>query len=147
MRIAHQVVLNLSRWFPLPFALILASAMKGLLPLTVARHWLGRAVARNVWPRGRPWCSRVVRLRNGMQIEVDPVEFIGSQIVDHGYYEPATAHLVERLLRPGMVFIDVGANIGQYTLVASGSVGMSGRVHAFEPHPAMHDVLGRNVRR
>jgi len=42
---------------------------------------------------------------------------------------------LQNKLRPGDVFIDVGANIGLWTLVAATSVGPSGRVFSFEPNP------------
>jgi FkbM family methyltransferase len=49
------------------------------------------------------------------------------------------------LLKPGMVVVDVGANIGMYTLFAARAVGPSGRVLAFEPVPALYDRLAGNV--
>lgn len=48
-------------------------------------------------------------------------------------YEPAETHFVRTVLRPGDVFVDVGANLGWFTLVASVAVGETGAVHAFEP--------------
>lgn len=48
-------------------------------------------------------------------------------------YEPAETHFVKAVLRQGDVFVDVGANIGWFTLVASVAVGETGAVHAFEP--------------
>ncbi len=44
-----------------------------------------------------------------------------------------------------MVFVDVGAHVGQYTLVASPIVGPTGGVHAFEPDPDTFSLLARNV--
>jgi FkbM family methyltransferase len=62
---------------------------------------------------------------------------LGDHFVSRGClvdnYEPAETHFVKAVLRPGDVFVDVGANIGWFTLVASVAVGESGRVHAFEP--------------
>jgi FkbM family methyltransferase len=49
-------------------------------------------------------------------------------------------------LHPGDVFIDVGANIGLWTLVAASSVGPCGRVFSFEPNPATFDKLAENIR-
>lgn len=50
-------------------------------------------------------------------------------------FEIATAHVIRRLLGPGDVFVDGGANIGVFTLLASRRVGPEGQVYAFEPHP------------
>jgi FkbM family methyltransferase len=50
------------------------------------------------------------------------------------YYEPATILTLQRHLRPGDVFVDVGANVGMIALTASALVGASGQVLAFEPN-------------
>jgi len=52
-----------------------------------------------------------------------------------GNYEPHKHQLMKNTLRPGMTFIDVGANKGDFTLLAASRVGPQGRVLAFEPHP------------
>lgn len=48
-------------------------------------------------------------------------------------YEPPETHFVRAVLRPGGVFVDIGANLGWFTLVASVAVGETGSIHAFEP--------------
>jgi FkbM family methyltransferase len=58
-------------------------------------------------------------------------------------------HLTRRMLRyltPGAVFVDVGANIGYYTLLAASRIRPSGRVVAFEPNGANVVLLGRSLR-
>lgn len=62
-----------------------------------------------------------------------------------GYYEPQETALARHLLRPGMCFVDVGANWGYFTLLAADLVGESGRVLSFEPHPALFGLLERNI--
>jgi FkbM family methyltransferase len=52
-----------------------------------------------------------------------------------GVYEPEEAALIERVLRPGDVFVDAGANIGYFSAVAASCVGPGGAVHGFEPVP------------
>lgn len=42
---------------------------------------------------------------------------------------------MRRLLRPGDVVLDIGANMGYMSIMASRFVGASGHVHAFEPSP------------
>jgi FkbM family methyltransferase len=64
-----------------------------------------------------------------------------------GYYEPQETALVRHLLRPGMCFVDVGANWGYYTLLAADIVGNDGRVVALEPHPELFRCLEANVSR
>jgi FkbM family methyltransferase len=49
------------------------------------------------------------------------------------------------LLSPGDHFVDCGANVGLWSLVAAGRVGAAGRVTAFEPHPSAFRRLTRNI--
>ncbi|MGB0562858.1 MAG: FkbM family methyltransferase [Spirulinaceae cyanobacterium] len=51
------------------------------------------------------------------------------------------------LLKPGDCFIDVGANIGLWTLVAAAAVQAQGRVYAFEPNPQTFGKLQNNLDR
>jgi FkbM family methyltransferase len=60
-------------------------------------------------------------------------------------YEPKVSACLRELLQPGMVFCDVGANLGVFTLLAARQVGPTGQVFSFEPVPANFDVLQRNV--
>src|SRR5437016_10596018 len=48
-------------------------------------------------------------------------------------FERQERQFVQRYLRPGDVFVDVGANIGLYTLIAAKCVGATGRVYIIEP--------------
>jgi len=57
----------------------------------------------------------------------------------------AEANFFRNYLRPGNVVIDVGANIGFYTLVCAVLVGNCGRVYAFEPHPRIFRYLKGNI--
>ena len=122
-------------------------SLKGYLPSRLYRHWLAETIRTRV-PSTRPrWVGTVTRLATGLPIEVDVRDQIGCHIRDHGYWEPETAVFLLSVLRSGMTFIDVGANVGQYTPLASRAVGAGGRVIAFEPHPVVHRVLCRNIRR
>jgi FkbM family methyltransferase len=51
---------------------------------------------------------------------------------------------LERLVRPGMTVLDVGGNLGLYTLLLSRLVGPSGRIVTFEPDPELFALLRRN---
>ena len=61
-------------------------------------------------------------------------------------FEQLETRFVERLLRPGMTVIDVGAHHGLYTLLASKRVGRKGRVIAFEPSPRECRRLEKHLR-
>lgn len=58
---------------------------------------------------------------------------VGSAIAAKHQYEPHVLAALEELLRPGMTFVDVGANIGFFVAFAAHRVGPSGRVIAVEP--------------
>ena len=60
-------------------------------------------------------------------------------------YEQETTRLFERLVKPGMVVIDVGSHVGYYSLMAARQVGPAGRVYAFEPEPSNHALLLKNI--
>jgi FkbM family methyltransferase len=68
-----------------------------------------------------------------------------ASILLHGDYEPETCALIEAVLKPGMTFVDLGANIGIFTLLGARAVGPRGRVVAFEPAPKVMVYLERNV--
>lgn len=61
-------------------------------------------------------------------------------------FEPEATSIVRRVVRPGDVVIDVGANFGWYTTLLAELVGDSGHVYSFEPVPAAHDRLLENLR-
>jgi FkbM family methyltransferase len=54
------------------------------------------------------------------------------------------ADLLKKLIEPGMQVLDVGANIGLYTLLLARLVGDAGRVFGFEPEPNLFSVLCEN---
>jgi|HubBroStandDraft_6_1064221.scaffolds.fasta_scaffold11997_3 FkbM family methyltransferase len=91
----------------------------------------------------------IVALKNypGLRIEVHgaPDKFISSQIVQTGEWEPFETHLLQCFLRPGDVFVDIGANIGWYTIIAASIVGGNGHVYSFEPAEANFELAARNL--
>jgi FkbM family methyltransferase len=131
--------------------LVLTLSLKGYLPFRlydyVSRHWLWKHAIGPLWADKPVWIGRVVELGNGMRIEVDPRDVVGRKIMQAGYFEPETVRFIERYVKPGMTVLDIGAHVGQYSLLASGLVGPSGAVHAFEPHPLLYRVLCGNLDR
>jgi FkbM family methyltransferase len=71
---------------------------------------------------------------------IDALELSTSEV-----YEPASTKLLLSDLRPGHVVLDIGANIGYYTLLAARIVGPQGKVFAFEPEPTNFALLRKNV--
>lgn len=78
---------------------------------------------------------RSVRHIRGVRFECD--FGLDSRVADMYFaaYEAEEVALLERFLRPGDVFIDVGANIGYLTANGASLVGPGGQVHSFEPVP------------
>jgi methyltransferase, FkbM family len=70
---------------------------------------------------------------------------LGSVLLINGVYEEYETELFKKLLRPGMVVVDIGANIGYYSLIAAGLVGNEGRVYAFEPEPNNYGLLVKSI--
>jgi FkbM family methyltransferase len=62
-----------------------------------------------------------------------------------GVWEADVMKLLRSSLRPGGVFVDVGANVGFHTVLAAQLVGSHGRVVAVEPAPWTLDLLRANV--
>ncbi|MEE1756785.1 FkbM family methyltransferase [Streptomyces sp. SP18CS02] len=109
----------------------------GKAPL-VARH-LDRRLKEH--PR-----RRVVRTRFGARVAVDTQDLIQRYLYMFGVWEPHMTRWLQRRLRPGDTFVDVGANIGYYSLLASRLVGDGGRVVAIEASPAFHRRVVQHAR-
>lgn len=66
----------------------------------------------------------------------------------YGSYQPVVNKILKRYLRPGDAFIDAGASIGYFSMLAAGYVGKEGQVHSFEPVPEyffrLQDLVDRN---
>ena len=61
--------------------------------------------------------------------------------------EPRERRFFREHVEPGIVILDVGANVGFYTLLFADRVGPTGRVHAFEPDPLSFGILRRRAAR
>ncbi len=94
----------------------------------VRAHRLGR-------PGAAP-ASEAVRTVEGFLLHVDPTDYaVGHTISLTGVYEPDVTATVRSLLREGATFVDAGANMGWFSMLAAGLVGPTGRVVAVEPNP------------
>lgn len=79
----------------------------------------------------------------GISIEVDPLETIGRSLTHHGVFELAVVEAMFRLIDPGELVLDIGANIGFMSAAAASSRDRV-EVIAFEPHPELFKRLLRN---
>lgn len=90
----------------------------------------------------------VVTTVSGIQMELRPSEYVERWLLfAPQFYEHGELRFVRRRLRDGDVFVDIGAHIGLYSLIASCVVGERGRVIAVEADPVTAAILRRNVGR
>jgi FkbM family methyltransferase len=75
--------------------------------------------------------------------EYDLDLYRGTAPMYFGSYALLIVDAMRRFLRPGDVFLDVGANIGYLSAIGADLVGPLGQVHAFEPVPAYFERLGK----
>lgn len=82
----------------------------------------------------------------GVQIRAYPLEnYCDRTAVGRGHLpEIPERALIKPLLKPGMIFVDVGANIGTYSLFVAKNCGDKARILSFEPHPRTYAKLSFN---
>ena len=82
----------------------------------------------------------------GVAMKVDIAKQMGNAIYWRGAHDWAPIFVLEKYLKTGDTFIDVGANQGEYSLWAARKVGTNGKVVSFEPMPQLFDQLTANIR-
>lgn len=92
-----------------------------------------------------PLCIPGLSRELELQVHDERDRFVSRCLRDEGIWEPFETSLVMACLSPGSVFVDVGANIGYFTVLAAETVGEAGRVYAFEPDPANFSLLRNNL--
>jgi FkbM family methyltransferase len=76
---------------------------------------------------------------------IDPGSDLGFQLLEKRTYEPKMATTLKKYLKPGDIFVDLGANEGYFSVVASKLVGHRGRVIAIEPQTRLQNVIAKNI--
>jgi FkbM family methyltransferase len=88
----------------------------------------------------------LTRLRSGHLVYVDTRSVdIGSHLMFGGRWEHNYATAFERLLRPGAIVLDIGANHGVYALLAAAKVGPAGHVYAFEASQDFCELIRASI--
>ena len=88
------------------------------------------------------WTPARTEVFGGISMELDLAEWTQMQLLKRNWIEPQTLELYGKLLRPGDVFVDVGAHVGFHSLVARKIVGPEGIVVCVEPQPYnAHKIL------
>ncbi|MFN0218923.1 MAG: FkbM family methyltransferase [Hyphomicrobium sp.] len=112
-------------------------------------NWFGRRMASFIR-------SSLKRLGNGpvdaevigQKMRLYPCDNAGEKrlLATPQFFNPVEMELLSRYVTPGFVFIDVGANVGAYTVFVGRRAGATGRVIAIEPHPAPRARLMANLK-
>lgn len=82
---------------------------------------------------------------DGIRLALDRADASVSIQIAEGAYEPHVAATLDRLLSPGDVFVDVGANVGYHTARAARAVGPQGRVIAVEANSENARLIAHTV--
>jgi FkbM family methyltransferase len=116
--------------------------------------------ATNVWLSKRiSFLLRRIAIRRLKGKPVD-IEALGAQMRLHPYnnvcekrvlftpqfFDPEEREILRRHIRDGFVFVDIGANIGAYSLFVAAQAGASARILCVEPQPDIYDRLVFNIR-
>jgi FkbM family methyltransferase len=111
-------------------------------PFRFGKNFLRAVLIRSLPPSSHTF---VARLPFGRRIEVRYREGIGLATLLEGQFEGAEIEALCSYARRDTAAIDVGANIGIYTVVLAAALGAGGRVLAFEPAPENVERLRRNL--
>lgn len=87
------------------------------------------------------------QLPGGADISLQYRETLGWSSLLYGTFELAELEFVKKQLRPGDIVLDIGANVGLYSVLMGVAVGQSGCVFSFEPSPANVLRLRKNLER
>ena len=84
---------------------------------------------------------------HGIKMMIDPAldQGVELSLFETGTYEKGTIQFLEEFLKPGSSFLDIGANIGLMSVIASKAVGEKGIVYAVEANPGTVPILQTNI--
>ena len=85
-----------------------------------------------------------VLLKNGLRIFVSKGDDLSRWLRSYGAYELETSQIIREYSKPGQVFMDVGANMGLFSLEAAQILNLP--VISFEPNPKIADLFTRSIK-
>jgi FkbM family methyltransferase len=138
----HVHVKDHLKQFGRPWALHGFRAYLRYFPVARGKLAVWNSLARFFENASRPFTAQTVF---GAKMGGNTADFIAQHVFYFGIWEPCLTALISDCLHPGDVFVDVGANIGYFTLLASTLVGDTGSVIALEPSPGIHEQLLKNI--
>jgi len=124
------------------FAKLLWGTGIGRIP---GAYWVHGLLFQLLWP------SKSIIEIQGSKMHVDPKGLPKSYIKTFQAYilssswEELTTEMFKKVVKEGDTVLDLGANLGYFTLLAARLVGEKGRVYAFEPEPTNYSLLLKNI--
>ena len=117
------------------------SAVKNLLPY-IKRRQLGKAFSLALHQIDHYINIRVLKKREvirkvnnyPMILNFDE-EGLSRHLMIHREREIAETETVKKIVKPGMCILEIGANVGYYTILMGKLVGKNGKIYAYEPYP------------
>lgn len=88
----------------------------------------------------------VIDISGSVKLHVDLSDYLQRWMFCHKLTDEFDYHMIREILREGDHFVDVGANIGIVSLIASEKIGDTGKVYAIEASPQIRQLLERNIR-
>jgi FkbM family methyltransferase len=123
------------------FAKVLPARLPELTYTTLLKPKPLRRLAHRIFLRCVP--SHVTI--DGLKLYLNPSDPVLSPSVAFGIYENYEQDIFRSFCKPGAIVVDVGANVGLYTLIAASRVGKNGKVIAIEPHPESYRYLQKTI--
>jgi FkbM family methyltransferase len=110
--------------------------IKSIKLLSLLRQYISREHTSQMWGRVYNLDKKKLVSLDGFNLYVMPGDYIGLSIINNKIYEPHVTHVIKSVLGRDDVFLDIGSNVGYFTMLASSILkeGM-GKVIAFEPNP------------
>jgi len=73
-------------------------------------------------------------------------EGLSNHLMIHREREISETETIKRIVKPGMCVLEIGANVGYYTILMGKLVGENGKIYSYEPYPRSVNILVRNLR-
>lgn len=89
----------------------------------------------------------LIKTLDGFQLYINPKydKGIERKLYLTGSYEKGLLRILDKLVKPGDIVVDAGANIGLISIFCALRAGQSGMVLSFEPHPETYPILQKKI--